>query len=192
MPRANGVPPQLAAAVGSPNPTAAVTTNFKCKCARCEFGLIHRGGQLFPLTAESPGSPPSEPLPLVPGGTAIPPVAGGCCHRHGRVPSIESACAYDDMDKDTQVWLDKACDDFDWKSRSKLCKAVLSPNLKDCRVRILFLHLPLIEKWFVWLKSYKYDQTRCRITTIRYGPTQKCSSPGWDYPPNRMINNCKY
>ena len=96
VPRANGVPPQLAA-------VAATTTNGKCGCARCEFGLMHRGDQLFPLAAESPSSPPSEPL----GSTAV----GGCCHhhrRHGgggsdRLPSIESACAYDDMDKDTQV-----------------------------------------------------------------------------------------
>ena len=99
VPRANGVPPQLAAVAA----TTTTTTNGKCGCARCEFGLMHRGDQLFPLAAESPSSPPSEPL----GSKAV---GGGCCghRRHGgggsdRLPSIESACAYDDMDKDTQV-----------------------------------------------------------------------------------------
>ena len=75
-----------------------------CKCARCEFGLIQQSNQLFPLMAGSPSTPPpsGEPLPPAGGGTAAA-AAAGCCHRHCRLPSIESACAYDDMDKDTQV-----------------------------------------------------------------------------------------
>ena len=87
--------------------SSATTTNSNCKCVKCELGLIQQSAraadQLFPLAVESPSSPPSEALPLpAVGGTAAA-AAAGCCRRHRRLPSIESACAYDDMDKDTQV-----------------------------------------------------------------------------------------
>ena len=103
VPRANGVPPQLAAA------SSATTTNSNCKCVNCDLSLIQQSyraaDQLFPLALQSPSSPPSEALPLqaVGGTAATATAAAGYCRRHRRLPSIESACAYDDMDKDTQV-----------------------------------------------------------------------------------------